>query len=141
VLLSRVDDCNGVERGMRMVPRDRILVVDDNEFVRSMLAEGLESQGFRVCTAADGQQAWRLVSQTPLSYDLVLTDLTMPEMNGIELLARIMADLPWIKVILMTGERDPHLKVKAGMLGAFTVLFKPFSLAQVQQTLRLALME
>ncbi len=123
-----------------MIPRDRILVVDDNESVRSILAEGLEGQGFRVCTAADGQQAWALVRRTPFAYDLVLTDLTMPEMGGIELLANIMADSPWIKVILMTGRWDPELKARAATLGASAVLFKPFGLEQVGRTLRLALM-
>jgi DNA-binding NtrC family response regulator len=140
-LLSPIAQHDGVKRGVGMIPRDRILLVDDNESVRRILAEGLEREGFRVCTAADGRRAWELVRRTPLSYDLVLTDVTMPEMDGIELLTRIMADSPWIKVILMTGRPDPNLKIKAEMLGAFTVLIKPLGLGQLQQTLKLALME
>jgi DNA-binding NtrC family response regulator len=122
-----------------MLARDRILVVDDNESVRSILADALEYEGFRVSTAADGQCAWELVRQRPFAYDLVLTDMTMPAMDGIALLGKIMMDSPWIKVILMTAHQDVDLKVKAELLGAFSVLFKPFGIEQIYQTLRRAL--
>jgi two-component system response regulator FlrC len=138
-LLFSADEHDGLMRRGGMLARDRILVVDDNESVRSILAEALEDQGFRVSTAADGQHAWELVRRTPLSYDLVLTDMMMPAMDGIELLSKIMVNSPWIKVILMTGHRDADLKVKAELLGAFTVLFKPFGVEQIHQTLRRAL--
>jgi len=126
-------------RRVGMLARDRILVVDDNESIRIILAESLEYQGFRVSTAADGQRAWELVQHMPFSYDLVLTDMQMPAMNGIELLSKIMMESPWIKVIVMTGGQDPDLKIKAELLGAFTVLFKPFGVDQISQTLRCAL--
>jgi DNA-binding NtrC family response regulator len=122
-----------------MLARDRILVVDDNESVRNILADALEYEGFRVSTAADGQCAWELVRQRPFAYDLVLTDMTMPAMDGIALLGKIMMDSPWIKVILMTAHQDVELKIKAELLGAFTVLFKPFGIEQIYQTLRRAL--
>jgi DNA-binding NtrC family response regulator len=122
-----------------MVARDRILVVDDNESVRTILAEFLEYQGFRVSTAADGECAWELVRHTPLSYDLVLTDLQMPTMNGIELLTRIMLEAPWIKVIVMTGAHDPDIKLNAELRGAVAVLFKPIKIDQIAHTLRRAL--
>jgi DNA-binding NtrC family response regulator len=122
-----------------MVARDRILVVDDNESVRMILAEFLEYQGFRVSTAADGQCAWELVRHMPLSYDLVLTDMQMPTMNGIELLAKIMLEAPWIKVIVMTGAQDPDLKLYAELRGAVAVLFKPIKIDQIARTLRRAL--
>ncbi len=122
-----------------MLARDRILVVDDNESIRMVLAESLAFQGFRVSTAADGKRAWELVQHTPFAYDLVLTDMQMPAMNGIELLSKIMIESPWIKVIVMTGTQDPDFKVKAELLGAFTVLSKPFGVEQVSQTLRRAL--
>ena len=122
-----------------MLSRDRILVVDDDESIRTMLAESLAFQGFRVSTAADGKRAWELVQHTPFAYDLVLTDMQMPAMNGIELLSKIMLESPWIKVIVMTGTQDPDLKMKAELLGAFTVLSKPFGVEQISQTLRRAL--
>ena len=117
-----------------MLARDRILVVDDNESMRTMLAESLAFQGFRVSTAADGQRAWELVQHMPFSYDLVLTDMQMPAMNGIELLAKIMMQSPWIKVIVMTGTQDPDLTITAELLGAFTVLSKPVGVDQIVNT-------
>jgi DNA-binding NtrC family response regulator len=122
-----------------MLARDRILVVDDNESVRTILAESLECQGFRVGTAADGQHAWDLLQHKPFSYDLVLTDMRMPAMNGIELLSKIMTESPWVKVVVMTGAQDPELKIQAELLGAFAVLFKPFGVDQISHILRCAL--
>jgi CheY-like chemotaxis protein len=122
-----------------MIPGDRILVVDDSETIRQILVDALEEQGYRVETAADGRQAWDLLRRNPLCYDLVITDVIMPAMNGLELLASIMADLPWIKVVLITGCVDPDLKLQAEMLGAAAVLSKPCSLEHIQRTLQLAL--
>jgi CheY-like chemotaxis protein len=122
-----------------MIPGDRILVVDDSEAIRQILADALEQQGYQVQTAADGHQAWELLRQNRFCYDLVITDVTMPAMDGLELLARIMADWPWIKVVLITGCADTDLKLQAQMLGAVAVLSKPCSLEQIQRTLRLAL--
>ena len=117
----------------------RILIVDDSEAIRLILADALEQQGYRVQTAADGRQAWKLLRDNPLSYDLVITDVTMPAMDGLELLARLTADWPRIKVVLITGCADPDLNLRAQMLGAVAVLSKPCSLEQIQRTLRLAL--
>jgi DNA-binding NtrC family response regulator len=75
----------------------------------------------------------------PFSYDLVLTDMQMPAMSGIELLAKIMMQSPWIKVIVMTGTQDPDLTITAELLGAFTVLSKPVGVDQIAQILRRAL--
>ena len=122
-----------------MLARDRILVVDDNESIRTILAESLVYQGFRVSTAADGQRARELVQHMPFSYDLVLTDMQMPAMNGIELLSKIMIESPWIKVIVMTGAQDPDLTIKAELLGAVTVLSKPLGVDQLSHILRCAL--
>ncbi len=122
-----------------MIPGDRILVVDDSEAIRLILVDALEQQGYRVQSATDGHQAWELLRRNPFCYDLVITDVAMPAMNGLELLARIMADAPWIKVILITGYADPDLKLQAQMLGAAAVLSKPCSLEHLHRTLRLAL--
>jgi DNA-binding NtrC family response regulator len=138
-LLFLVNERYSVVRRVGMLARDRILVVDDNESVRTILAESLAYQGFRVSTAADGQHAWELVQHMPFSYDLVLTDMQMPAMNGMELLSKIMLESPWIKVIVMTGAQDPDLTIEAELLGAVTVLSKPFGVDQIAHTLRRAL--
>jgi two-component system, response regulator, stage 0 sporulation protein F len=122
-----------------MLARDRILVVDDDEARRTLLAESLAYQGFRDSTAADGRRAWELVQRMPFSYDLVLTDMRVPAMGSIELLAKIMLEAPWIKVIVMSETQDPDLKVTAELLRAVTVLSKPFEEDQMAHILRHAL--
>jgi CheY-like chemotaxis protein len=124
-----------------MTPGGRILVVDDSITTCEILVEALEVQGYQVQTAADGGQAWNLVRQNPTAYDLVLSDVTMPGMDGLELLTRIRADTPEIQVILMTGHPDPAIPVQAQRLGAVAVLLKPWGLEQLYQTLRRALSE
>jgi DNA-binding NtrC family response regulator len=138
-LLLLLGEHDGLVRRAGMLARDRILVVDDNKSTRTLLAESLAFQGFRVSTAADGKRAWELVQRMPFAYDLVLTDMQLPAMNGIELLSKIMTESPWIKVIVMTGMQDPDIKVKAELLGAFTVLSKPLGVEQISQMLRRAL--
>lgn len=122
-----------------MIAGDRILVVDDSDVVRRTLAEALEGRGYRVYTASNGQRAWELMRQNPFFYDVVVTDVMMPAMNGLELLRKILAVFPWVKVILITGYPDPVLIDTAQKLGAVAVLPKPCSLEQMYRTLRLAL--
>lgn len=124
-----------------MTPRGRILVVDDSTATREVLADALEIQGYQVQTAADGRQAWDLVRQNLTAYDLVLSDMNMPGMDGLELLTRIGADALRLQVILMTGHPDPAIPVQAQRLGAVAVLLKPWGLEQLYQTLRRALSE
>ena len=119
----------------------RILVVDDSFATREVLADALEVQGYEVQTATDGRQAWDLVRQNPTAYDVVLSDVTMPRMDGLALLARIRREAPRIPVILMTGHPDPAIPVQAQRLGAVAVLLKPWGLEQLYQTLRRALSE
>lgn len=124
-----------------MTPRTLILVVDDHIATCEILADALEIQGYQVQTAADGRQAWDLVRQNPTAYDLVLSDVNMPRMDGLELLARIRADAPEIQVILMTGHPDPAIPVQAERLGAVGVLLKPWGLEQLYRTLQRAISE
>jgi CheY-like chemotaxis protein len=126
-------------RGAAMIAGDRILVVDDSDSVRRILAEALEGEGYRVYTASDGRRAWDLLRQYPFFYDLVISDVMMPAMNGLELLRRTIANFPWVKVILVTGSRDPDLTATAQALGAAAILTKPSSLEEIHRTLRLAL--
>jgi DNA-binding NtrC family response regulator len=122
-----------------MVPGGRILVVDDDAELRRFLVIALAEQGYQVQMAADGQRAWELLQQSRFSCDLVISDVRMPAMDGIELLGRIMAESPSIKVILMSGDPFPDLQARAHSLGAFAVLSKLCDLEQIHETLRLAL--
>lgn len=124
-----------------MAPESRILVVDDSEESRRILADILGRKGYTVNTAPDGEWAWVLLQQTWFSYDLVITDLMMPGMSGIELLAKIRACSPWIHVVLITGHLDGGVALRARELGAFAVLPKPCSIEKLNGTVRLALLK
>lgn len=101
-----------------------ILVVEDFEEIRASLAFLLRKKGYRVCTACDGLQGWRLFQRR--SFDLVLTDILMPGLNGDVLAERIHRVSPQTPVIVMTaGEIDTgRTMLESGR--AVGVLYKPF---------------
>jgi DNA-binding NtrC family response regulator len=103
----------------------KILVADDEKIKRVTLAQDMESQGHEVVTAADGAEALeRLLADC---FDVVVTDLKMPKLDGIELLKRIKHEhLTDAEVIIMTAYGSIPLAVEAGKLGAFDFLTKPF---------------
>lgn len=120
----------------------RILVVDDSEGIRTLLAGLLGRCGYSVTTAPDGMLAWSLLQQSSVSYGLVITDFIMPKMNGIELLEKIRAAYPWIKVVLVTGHGHPETAIasRAQRMGAFAVLPKPCGFEQLHGIIKRALL-
>jgi DNA-binding NtrC family response regulator len=118
-------------------PFKRILLVDDEAAVRELTAHGLKRKGFEVTTAADGRRAMALLQEQ--TFDLVITDICMPEADGFELLnfLRALAHRP--PVIAMSGGGDylgaaQNLKVALG-LGAGAPLVKPFTLQRLLDTI------
>jgi CheY-like chemotaxis protein len=112
-------------------PPARILVVDDEPAVRRFVTDALRSSGYDVVGAGTGREALGAVyneSQTPT---LLLTDIEMPGMTGVELAARVRADRPAIRVILMTGREASAARARerAGLVEG--VLLKPFGLAEL----------
>lgn len=104
----------------------RILLVDDNEMVRGVLKEMLSLAGFSVDEVADGVQALRALAAT--SYDAIITDLVMPDCDGIELLRTIRREYPHLRVLAMSGAPSAPLYLKAARaLGAGVALPKPIS--------------
>jgi two-component system response regulator AtoC len=101
-----------------------ILVVDDKDSMRNMLAETLSDEGYRVDAAKDGQQAVDLISNK--SYDLVLTDLRMPEIDGLEVLSKAKDVDSDTSVILMTAYGTVEDAVAAMKKGATDFITKPF---------------
>src|SRR4051812_46574366 len=101
----------------------RILVVDDEEGVRSFVAEALESEGNEVQTAADGDQAAFALDQQ--AFDVVVTDLSMPGRDGLALLAKIRTEQPETQVILLTAHGTVDTAVQAMKAGAFDYVQKP----------------
>ena len=83
---------------------ETILVVEDEQMVRDFVCEVLQSEGYRVISASDGEEALRIMETGPeRSFDLLVSDMVMPNLGGHELAERVKARLPDISVILMTG--------------------------------------
>jgi DNA-binding response OmpR family regulator len=119
----------------------RILVADDEAGVRGFLRKVLERGGYGVAEAAGGKQALQQARAEPV--DLVITDLVMPEQEGIETILALRQEMPGIGIIAISGRFEgPYLKMAAS-LGADAVLAKPVSaellLAKVAEVLKLRL--
>jgi len=115
----------------------RVLVVDDNSDMRSFLKLVLERAGFEAQVAADGQRALDLQRERPA--DVLITDIFMPESDGIELIARFKSGFPQVKIIAMSGgghvSKKDYLPV-AKEIGADGVLQKPFAAETLVRMLR-----
>jgi two-component system response regulator (stage 0 sporulation protein F) len=118
--------------------RARILVIEDNDRIRSFLRAALEAEDHEVVTAIDGAAALALFRERPA--DLVLTDIVMPRKDGIETIRELRQLRADIRVIAMTGVRDRHNRlVAARYLGAHHTLMKPFGLDELLAAVRTAL--
>ena len=102
----------------------RILVADDMEFNRHHLRKILEADSFEVDTVADGRSAWDELSTQ--RFDLVITDLRMPDMNGLDLLAKVRAERLPVGVIVLTAFGDPTERFRAMKAGADDFVTKPY---------------
>ena len=113
-----------------MTMEQTILVVDDEVSLRKVLAAMLRREGFGVLTASDGAEAKDLLCKTPI--DLVLTDLRMPNVDGMQLLAHVLEEHSGIPVIMLTAHGTVDNAVGAMKLGAFDFLTKPFDQAELK---------
>lgn len=105
--------------------KGKILVIDDEGIVRTSCSRTLVPEGYEVHLVKNGFDGLALLEQEPV--DLVLTDLKMPEIDGIEILRRIKEKWPQIEVIIITGYQTVDTAVKSIKLGAFDYLEKPFT--------------
>jgi len=105
--------------------RVRILVVDDEEVVRDLLQRTLAEAGYDVTTVVDGEEALSAVSQGEV--EVVLLDIKMPGMSGIEVLGKLTTDWPDICVIVVTAVVDTQTAVEALKMGAYDYITKPFN--------------
>lgn len=110
--------------------RKRVLVVDDEEAVREILAEGLESFGYEAIAVGSAAQALERLQSGDV--DLVLTDIEMPGESGMVLLRRVKEIAPDLDVVMVTGVVDAHTAIEAIRRGASDYLTKPFNLDEVQ---------
>lgn len=115
----------------------RILVVDDENSLREMLTVLLQRQGYRVDCAQDGLVALERISEH--SYDLIISDIKMPKMNGIDLLRRLREQNDEITVIMITAFSSTEEAVEAMKLGAYDYITKPFRNDEIRLVVRKAL--
>jgi CheY-like chemotaxis protein len=103
----------------------RILLIDDDEQVRAFLSHVLKQAGYEVVEASNGRKALELFRQ--VAPELVLTDILMPESDGLEVIAWIVDQHPTTRVIAMTGGRGENNFLRsAEIVGAHRILAKPF---------------
>jgi DNA-binding NtrC family response regulator len=114
----------------------RVLLVDDEAEFVSALAERLEMRGFDAQTATSGEEALEKINASPP--DVVLLDVLMPGMNGLEVLKRIKASHPQIQVILLTG-RGSWDGIQGIREGAYDCLMKPIQIEELMQIMADAL--
>jgi DNA-binding NtrC family response regulator len=110
---------------------ERILIVDDEENARTALAELLREEGYRVETAADGVKA--LPKLAALAPDVLVTDLRMPGLGGLELMAKARERDPECAVIVMTAFADAGALAQASNLGAADCLMKPVNVEELMR--------
>jgi len=108
-----------------------IITVDDAATMRKMIAFTLKTAGYEIIEAADGQAAFELLKDR--SVDLVITDVNMPNMNGIELTQKVrtVPHLSKVPVLLLTTESDPEMKNRGRAAGATGWIVKPFKQEQL----------
>jgi CheY-like chemotaxis protein len=111
----------------------RVLLVDDEEPVRALLKRGLEMDGHVVTTAIDGGDGLdRLRENPPGSFEVLVTDIRMPVMDGIALALAAKRDQPALEIILMTGFAEQRERAKNLEVIVADVLTKPFGLADLR---------
>ncbi|MBW2038833.1 MAG: sigma-54-dependent Fis family transcriptional regulator [Deltaproteobacteria bacterium] len=103
----------------------KILVVDDEEIVRSSLLDWLQEDGYQVEAAEDGFKALEKIKEK--TWDIALVDLKMPKMDGLELMKKIKEIQPQVQVIIITAYATVHTAVQAIKTGAYDYLVKPFN--------------
>jgi DNA-binding response OmpR family regulator len=116
-----------------------ILIVDDDEEVRSLLRRGLTLEGFQVALAADGERALRAAAEQPV--DLVVLDVLMPGLDGLEVCRRLRAADERLPIVMLTARDAVSDRVAGLEMGADDYLVKPFAFAELLARIRVRLRE
>jgi DNA-binding NtrC family response regulator len=122
-----------------MANKSHILVVDDEDALRSVLSNELSGAGYDVATASDGEAAISTVQNK--KFDLVLLDIKMPKMDGFEVLKYIKKGYPQVKVIMLTGFADLKNAIESKKHGAEDFVSKPYDLVDLLTTIERVLSE
>src|SRR5690606_31851438 len=117
----------------------RILIVEDDESVRSFTARAIAAGGHEVETAEDGDLGLQTIREAGGCYDLVLSDIRMPAMDGIEMAKRAAGEFPGLKILLMTGYAEQRERAEDLQQIIIDVVPKPFSLMEIRTKVQRAL--
>jgi CheY-like chemotaxis protein len=115
---------------------EKVFVVDDDEFIAEMLEKGLADLGYKAESMTGGIEILKKFEHIKNNFKILVTDLTMPEINGIQLAKKIKESNPEIKVILMTAYSEEPLEeyMRLGVIDSY--LIKPVSAAQISRSIR-----
>lgn len=116
-----------------------VLVVDDESFIRQILSRIVSREGYQVHQASNGKDALKSLAETPCR--IVISDIKMPNMDGIELLSRIKANYSDVCVILITAYAGEYSAQDALLAGADAFITKPFKNVEIAETLRKVLVK
>ena len=117
-----------------------ILLIDDNDQIRTLLRRVLEEAGYFVMDAANGREGLRQFRQTPVA--LVITDLLMPDSDGLEVTMTLRRESPHVKIIALTGGAgEPNLLQVAKLLGAHRTMKKPLEMTELLKAVQQELQE
>ncbi|MGH7745581.1 MAG: response regulator, partial [Candidatus Dormibacteria bacterium] len=111
------------------MPGEKILVCDDEEAIREVVSTLLEAQGYSCTVVPNGFQAMQEIKND--SHDLVLSDIVMPEMDGMRLLRQVRSQDEDIPVIMVTAMHDISIALEAIRAGAYDYILKPFEKDQL----------
>jgi DNA-binding NtrC family response regulator len=122
-----------------MAEKNKILVVDDEDALRTVLSSELVTEGYDVQTAADGDEA--IADLGKHEYDLILLDIKMHRVNGFEVLKFVKEKRPKTKVVMLTGFADLKNALESKKLGAEDFVSKPYDLVDLLTTIERVLNE
>jgi CheY-like chemotaxis protein len=110
----------------------RVLIADDEDSMRSLVARAIAMDGHDIVTAQDGAEALEILTREQGAFDLLLTDIQMPIMDGIALALSAARDFPRLTILLMTGFADQRERASNLNAIAHDVITKPFSVADIR---------
>jgi two-component system, cell cycle response regulator CpdR len=110
----------------------RVLIADDEDSMRALVARAIAMDGHDTVTAQDGAEALEILTHEEGAFDLLLTDIQMPVMDGIALALSVARDFPKLTILLMTGFADQRERASNLSAIAHDVITKPFSVADIR---------
>ena len=117
----------------------RILIAEDEESIRNLVTRALRQDGHEVSIASDGAEALDLLTREKGAFELLLTDIRMPVMDGIALALAAARDFPELTILLMTGYADQRERAHGLDALIHDVIAKPFSLEEIRKAVNGAL--